>query len=219
MTDRMDTRQNRQSIIDAGLEMNATGLNQGTSGNISLRCETGILITPSGIAYDKLVPEDIVLVREDGSCPDEQVPSSEWKFHFAAYRAQKTANAVVHNHALNATTLAILNRPIPAIHYMVAVGGGNDIPVIDYATYGTGALSDLVHEGLIERKAILMRHHGMIATGPTLAKAMWLAGEVEALATLYVNLLQITDTPPCLPDDEIDRVLKKFESYGLREKA
>ena len=208
----------RKAIIEACLEMNANGLNQGTSGNISLRQPGGMLISPSGIAYDQLSPEDIVFVSDQGDYAADQIPSSEWRFHLASLRARPDANAVVHNHALFATTIAILNKPIPAIHYMVAAGGGNDIPVVDYATYGTPELSDLVEAGLQARKAILLRHHGMITTGPTLASAMWLAVEVETLAKWYTKLLQITDTPPCLPDSEIETVLKKFENYGLREK-
>lgn len=213
-----DTTEIRQSIIDACLEMNASGLNQGTAGNISIRVEDGMLITPSGIAYNQMSPDDIVHVRADGSYGNDQVPSSEWRFHLACLEARSDANAVVHNHAHHATCVGILNRPIPAIHYMVAAGGGHDIPVIDYATYGTPELAALVRAGIAQRKAILMRHHGMIATGATLAQAMWLAVEVETLARMYLEVLQITDTPPCLPDAEIDVVLKKFESYGLREK-
>ena len=213
-----DTPANRQSIIDACLEMNANGLNQGTSGNISLRCEDGMLITPSGIAYDRMAPDDIVFVGNQGTYADNQVPSSEWRFHLASYVARPDANAVIHNHAINATTISILNRPIPAVHYMIAAAGGNDIPVVDYATYGTQELSHLVAGGLKERKAILLRHHGLIATGANLEQAMWLTVEVETLARMYLNLLQVTDNPPCLPDAEIEIVLQKFQNYGLRER-
>lgn len=208
----------RKSLVAACREMNANGLNQGTSGNISVRVDGGMLITPSGIAYEQMEPEEIVFVSSDGKYADDQVPSSEWRFHLAALESRPEANAVVHNHALYCTTIAILNKPIPAIHYMIATAGGNDIPCIDYATYGTKELAALVREGLKARKAILMRHHGMIATGSSLAQAMWLAVEVETLAKWYVNLLQITDNPPCLSDEDIAVVLKKIENYGLREK-
>nr|WP_321461792.1 L-fuculose-phosphate aldolase [uncultured Cohaesibacter sp.] len=213
-----DTVENRQAIIDACIEMNATGLNQGTAGNISLRCGDGMLVTPSGVAYDQMKPEDIVYVSANGEYGQNQVPSSEWRFHLASYQTRPEANAVVHNHAINATCISILNRPIPAIHYMVAVAGGYDIPVVDYATYGTQELSDLVTAGLKDRAAILLRHHGMIATGESLAKAMWLANEVEALSKMYLNLLQVTDTPPLLSHEQIDTVLEKIKGYGLREK-
>jgi L-fuculose-phosphate aldolase len=214
-----DTIALRQSVIDACIEMNASGLNQGTAGNISIRQKGGMLVTPSGVAYDKMKPEDLVFVGDDGKYAKDAVPSSEWRFHLASYRARPDAGAVVHNHALNCAILSILNKPIPAIHYMVAVAGGTDIPVVEYATYGTQQLSDYVEAGLRNRKAILLRHHGMIATGPTLASAMWLAVEVETLAKMYVNLLQITDRPPVLSDERIQAVLGKIANYGLREKA
>ncbi|SNY92225.1 L-fuculose-phosphate aldolase [Cohaesibacter sp. ES.047] len=209
----------RKSLIAACNEMNASGLNQGTSGNISVRVDGGMLITPSGVAYDQMEPEEIVFVSTDGKYAEDQVPSSEWRFHLAALESRPEANAVVHNHALYSTTIAIMNKPIPAIHYMIATAGGNSIPCVDYATYGTPELSKLVEAGLKDRKAILMRHHGMIATGSSLAQAMWLAVEVETLAKWYVNLLQITDNPPCLSDAEIEVVLKKIANYGLREKT
>ncbi len=209
----------RESVVQACIDMNASGLNQGTSGNISVRQDGGMLITPSGIAYDQMKPEDLVFVSDNGTFAEDAVPSSEWRFHLAALRARPEANAIVHNHAMHCAIVSILNKPIPAIHYMVATAGGTDIPVVEYATYGTQELSDCVEAGLKNRKAILLRHHGMIATGPTLASAMWLAVEVETLARMYVNLLQITDTPPCLSDEQIHIVLKKIESYGLREKA
>jgi L-fuculose-phosphate aldolase len=209
----------RQSVIQACMDMNAHGLNQGTSGNISVRHEGGMLITPSAIAYDQMKPEDLVFVSAHGKYAEGSVPSSEWRFHLAAYRARPEANAVVHNHAMHCAIVSIMNRPIPAIHYMVAVAGGTDIPVVEYATYGTQELSDYVEAGLKNRKAILLRHHGMLATGPSLASAMWLAVEVETLARMYVNLLQITPDPPCLSDQQIAAVLKKIEGYGLREKA
>lgn len=209
----------RESIIQACIDMNAHGLNQGTSGNISVRQDGGMLITPSGVAYDKMTPDQIVFVSHDGKYAENVVPSSEWRFHLACYRARSDANAVVHNHAMHSAIISILNKSIPAIHYMIATAGGTDIPVVDYATYGTEELSGYVEAGLKNRKAILLRHHGMIATGPTLASAMWLAVEVETLAKMYVNLLQVTDTPPCLSDAQMQQVLLKIGSYGLREKA
>lgn len=209
----------RQSVIQACNDMNAHGLNQGTSGNISVRQPGGMLVTPSGVAYDQMQPEDLVFVSDDGEFADDAVPSSEWRFHLAALRARPEAGAVVHNHAMHSAIVAILNQPIPAIHYMIATAGGTDIPVVPYATYGTQELSEYVEAGLKDRKAILLQHHGMITTGTTLAQAMWLAVEVEALAKMFVNLLQVTDTPPVLPDAKIQEVLKKIENYGLREKT
>nr|WP_321456451.1 L-fuculose-phosphate aldolase [uncultured Cohaesibacter sp.] len=207
-----------EKIISSCRNMNASGLNQGTSGNISVRLDDGMLITPSGIAYDQMEAEDLVFVNGNGEYDAGKVPSSEWRFHLACYHAREDAKAVVHNHAMYSTIVSILNKPIPAIHYMIAAAGGNEIPIVDYATYGTQKLSELVIAGIKNSKAILLRHHGMIATGESLDKAMWLAVEVEALAQMYVNLLQITGSPECLPDEEIKVVLGKFVNYGLREK-
>jgi len=207
-----------RKIIEACLDMNRSGLNQGTAGNISCRYEDGMLITPSGIAYDQMEESDIVFVHDDGTYEDGKVPSSEWRFHQIVYQTRSDLNAVVHNHAQFSTTLSILNKEIPAIHYMVAAGGGKDIPCVPYATYGTPELSDYVATGFTERNAILMQHHGMTAAGETLAKAMWLAEEVETLSKLYVNLLQTGQEIPLLPDNEIEVVLGKFKNYGLREK-
>ncbi|UYM18250.1 L-fuculose-phosphate aldolase [Endozoicomonas euniceicola] len=205
-------------IIDACLSMNRSGLNQGTAGNISCRYEDGMLITPSGIAYDQMDESDIVFVHDNGGYENGKVPSSEWRFHQIIYQTRSDLNAVVHNHALFSTVLAIMNKAIPAIHYMIAAAGGKDIPCVPYATYGTRELSGHVAAGFSKCNAILMQHHGMTAAGKTLGKAMWLAEEVETLSKLYVNLLQTGLEIPLLPDDEIDVVVGKFKGYGLREK-
>ncbi len=211
--------QHRRDIVAACRQMTALGINQGTSGNISVRVEGGLLVTPSGRAYDEMEPEDIVFMRWDGSwdATPGNVPSSEWRFHLDILRAKPEVNAVVHAHPTYCTILAILNRPIPAIHYMIAVGGGNDIPCAPYAQYGTSELSDAAVAALTERRACLLAHHGLIATGPHLRKALWLAVEVETLARQYHGCLQIGE-PPLLPDAEIDSILERWGQYGLRDR-
>ena len=205
------------TIISACTEMNHLGINQGSSGNISQRWEDGFLITPSGIAYDQLQPEDIVFIDKNGKSPPNTVPSSEWRFHKAIYDARPDLNAVVHTHSMYATTVAIMGKNIPAIHYMIAAAGGNDIPCVPYATYGTPELSKYVQQGIKNRQAILLEHHGMIAAERSLSSALWLATEIETMAHMYVNLLKM-NAVRVLPDDEIERVLEKFKNYGLREK-
>lgn len=210
----MTTEQSRrQTIIDACLRMNASGLNQGTSGNISLRHNDGLLITPSGLPYDRMAPDDIVWIGFDGTVEGPRKPSSEWRFHRDILDVRPEFGAVVHAHPTYATTLAIHGMAIPAVHYMVAAAGGPDIRCAPYATFGTEALSALVVDALTDRSACLMAHHGMIACGPTLDRALWLAVEVETLARQYHGALQIGD-PPVLPEDEIARVLEKFADYG-----
>jgi L-fuculose-phosphate aldolase len=203
----------RQEIIDACLEMNAIGLNQGTSGNISARVPGGMLITPSGMPYKLMRPEDIVFMRMDGTYDGDLVPSTEWRFHLDLQEHRPEINAVVHAHPTFSTTLAILGREIPALHYMVAVAGGPDIRLAAYATFGTAELSQNILKAMDGRKACLMDHHGMLATGPDLAKALWLAVEVETLAKQYYYTLQLGG-PPLLPDAEIANVAERIKAYG-----
>ena len=205
-----------REIIETCLEMTRLGLNQGTAGNVSARYENGMLITPSGIPYERLTENMIVFVDNDGKYDKGQLPSSEWRFHLAAYQTRPDANAVVHNHAIHCTAVSILNRPIPAIHYMIAAAGGNSIPCAPYATFGTRELSEHVIVALKDRKATLLQHHGLIACEANLEKALWLAHEVEVLARLYLSTLAIVDPVPVLDDEEIAIVLEKFKSYGLR---
>lgn len=203
----------RQQIIDACLAMNRLGINQGTSGNVSVRHPDGLLITPTSIPYERLTPDDIVLLRVDGTSEGHHRPSSEWRFHRDIMTAKPDVGAIVHAHPTYCTALAIMGREIPAIHYMVAVAGGDTIPCAPYATFGTPELSEHAVEALHDRHACLLAHHGMIATGGTLERALWLAVEVEALARQYHACLQI-GTPPILPPNEIVRVLTKMSGYG-----
>ncbi len=204
----------RQSIIDACLEMNARGINQGTSGNISLRQGDGLLITPTSMPYDAMTPGDIVEMRLDGSVVGAGRPSSEWRFHLEILRERPDVDAIVHAHPNYCTTLAIMERSIPPIHYMIAAAGGDSIRCAPYATFGTAELSANAVEALKGRKACLLAHHGMIAVGASLASAMWLAVEVETLARQYVNCLQIGD-PPVLSSQEIENVIDRMSGYGL----
>ncbi|CAD5371349.1 L-fuculose-1-phosphate aldolase [Rubrivivax sp. A210] len=208
----------RREIIVHGLKMNSSGLSQGTSGNLSVRWSDGMLVTPSGIAYDALQPEDIVFMKLDGSFDHPLAPSSEWRFHRDIYVARPEVNAVVHAHPTHCTALAIQGMEIPAVHYMIASAGGPSIRCASYHTYGTEALSVAAIAALENRSGCLLAHHGMIATGANMAKAMWLAVEMEALAHLYILALQL-GKPRILPDEEIARVVAKFAHYGLRERA
>jgi L-fuculose-phosphate aldolase len=207
----------RRELIENCLKMNASGLNQGTSGNLSVRHGEGFLITPTGIAYDALTPEDIVEVGMDGRYRHPLAPSSEWRFHRDILLAKPEVNAVVHAHPPYCTTLAIRHMAIPAVHYMIAVSGGDSIRCAPYATYGTEELSRNAVAALQGRTACLLANHGMIATGPSLARAMWLATEVETLARQYFNTLLIGG-PNVLPADEVARVIGKLADYGLRQK-
>jgi L-fuculose-phosphate aldolase len=206
-------RAKRQSIINACRQMNASGINQGTSGNISLRHEGGMLITPTSTPYEAMQPEQIVFMNLDGAFDTTQRPSSEWRFHRDILKARPEVNAVVHAHPPYATILAIMGLSIPAVHYMIACAGGDTIRCSPYATFGTEALSQHAVTALEGRSACLLAHHGMIAIGPSLAKAMWLAVEVETLARQYHGCLQIGE-PPLLSRAEIENVRTRMAGYG-----
>ena len=206
----------RRGIIAACLEMSRVGINQGTSGNVSVRHAGGLLITPTGMAYEALKPKDIVWLDLDGVAKGRRKPSSEWRFHCDIMRARPDVNAIVHAHPTYSTILAIMNKEIPPIHYMVAVAGGTSIRCAPYALFGTEELSRNAVAALEGRQACLLQHHGSIAVGATLSKAMWLAVEVEALARQYHGCLAI-GKPPLLSEGQMAEVLAKFGSYGQQE--
>ena len=208
-----DTSALRSAIIATALGMNAAGINRGKSGNVSARIDGGFLITPSGLPYADTTPEDIVAVDQHGVASGTRKPSSEWRFHRDIYRTRAEAAAIVHTHSPFATSLACLGRGIPAFHYMIAMAGGNDVRCAPYATFGTQELSDAALAALEGRKACLLAHHGMIAIGETLGKALALAVEVETLAEMYWRALQIRE-PDVLSDEEMRTVVAKFADYG-----
>lgn len=209
----------RREIVAAARRMNALGINQGTSGNLSARVRAGFLITPSALAYEGMRPGDIVALNADGrphrqgggKRPQRQ-PSSEWRIHRDIYAARPDAGAIVHTHSISATALACLGRGIPAFHYMVAVAGGHDIRCAQYATFGTQKLSDAALRALEGRSACLLANHGVIALGQDVAAALALAVEVETLAAQYLAAATVKE-PKRLSRTEMDRVLKRFGDY------
>jgi len=214
MTDADDLTR-RVAMVDICRRMNASGINQGTSGNLSMRHGDGFLITASSLPYDTMQPEDLVEMAFDGTYVGRR-PSSEWRFHRDILRARPDIDVVLHCHSVYATTLAIHHKTIPAFHYMTAVAGGPTIRCAAYATFGTQALSDAALVALEGRKACLLGQHGQIALGKTLEAALWLAIEVETLSRMYVQALTLGE-PPILPDDEMERVIEQMRrmSYGL----
>jgi L-fuculose-phosphate aldolase len=208
----------RQQIIATALRMNELRINRGRSGNVSARTGDGFLVTPSGLLYEETTPEDVAAVTLGGQASGPREPSTEWRFHRDIYAARRDVGAIVHTHSTFATTLACLGRDIPPFHYMVAVAGGKDIRCAGYATFGTQALSDCALAALEGRSACLLANHGMIAVGASLAAALALAVEVEALAEQYWRSLQI-GTPNLLSDSEMDTVLEKFRTYGAHPRC
>ncbi|MEQ9422079.1 MAG: class II aldolase/adducin family protein [Rhodospirillaceae bacterium] len=210
----MTEEEKREALIAACRKMNAIGINNGSLGNISIRHEDALLISPTSLPYEEMMPEDVVMLGMNGQAEGRHAPSSEWRFHRDIMVARPEIGAVVHCHPPYATALAILERDIPAVHYMVAVAGGENIRCAPYATYGTEELSAYALEALKGRTACLLAHHGMIAAEADLKTAMWLAEEVEALSRQYLLALQVTE-PPCLTKNQIQDTLDKFaEGYG-----
>lgn len=209
----MSERALKSVVLATARAMNAERLNRGAAGNVSVRHRGGFLITPTGMAYDACVPEDVVFVGLDGTPQGRRKPSSEWRFHRDIYAARPEAGAIVHAHAPFAVSLACMGCNIPAFHYMVARFGGTDVRCAAYATFGTQELSDAVLAALQDRCACLMAHHGMLVFGRDLDDALALAIELEALCEQYWRVLQIGG-PRLLPADEMARVLAAFRDYG-----
>jgi len=207
----------RQDIIYACQHMTAFGLNQGTSGNISVRVDAGVLVTPSGVPYDKLLPDMLQVIPDEGT-PDmsgEMRPTSEWRFHQAILRARPDLVSVVHAHPVHSTAVAIQRRAIPACHYMVAAFGGNDVPLVDYSLFGGEDLAQGVAAAMAHRSACILANHGAIAAGETLDKAMWRMQELETLAQMYL-LSQIGADPVILSEQNIKDAVAAFANYGPR---
>ncbi|MCJ2142046.1 class II aldolase/adducin family protein [Methylobacterium sp. E-066] len=209
-----DERIARESVVTAARDLDAQGLNRGTSGNVSVRFRDGILITPSGLPTARMGPDDIVPLAFDGTHPDGLKPSSEWRFHRDILAARPEIGAVVHAHPIHCTAFALCGREIPAVHYMIAAFGGPNVRCAPYAPYGTAELSELALAALKDRNVCLLANHGMIAAGESLEKALWLAVELETLCWQYAVALQV-GAPNILSDHEINSTVERFRGYGL----
>jgi len=211
----------RQELLASTRRLSAAGLNSGTSGNLSVRIEGGLLITPSSVPPEQMGPEDLVAIDHQGQPLAGRVmvpgrsPSSEWRLHADLLRQRPEIQAVVHCHSIHATALACHGRGIPPFHYMVVQAGGPDIRCGGYATFGSQALSDLAVAALADRQACLLAHHGQVTLGATLAQALALAIELETLAQMYVAALQLGE-PPLLSEAEMGRVAEqmRLRHYG-----
>jgi L-fuculose-phosphate aldolase len=213
MTDGEELRL-RHEIVEVSNAMAARGLNRGTSGNVSARLPDGLLVTPSGVTPDRLTADAIVRLDAQGRAPVGALkPSSEWRMHAGLYTRRPDMNAVVHCHSRHATILACARRPIPAFHYMVAVGGRSLIPLAPYRTFGTADLAEAVADALDGGFACLMANHGQIVGAATLAKALAIAEEVEEQAAVYWGTLAIGG-PNILDDAQMAEVFAQFKGYG-----
>jgi L-fuculose-phosphate aldolase len=215
MTMPVDEDRARPLLLAAARQLSHSGLNTGTAGNLSLRIPGGLLITPSSVPYGVMEPQDLVAIDWQGQplpgsvAAQGRLPSSEWRLHADLLRQRPELNAVVHCHSIHATALACHGRGIPPFHYMVVQAGGEDIRCAPYATFGSQQLSDQALAALLGRQACLLAHHGQVSLGQTLQQALALAVEVETLAQMYLQALQLGE-PPLLSSAEMARVAEQM---------
>lgn len=203
----------RTQILDACRRMDASGLNRGTSGNVSCREGEHFLVTPSGVPVGQMTPESIVAVDFDGQVIGAGKPSSEWHFHRDILQSRPDIHAIVHTHSPHATALACLREDLPPFHYMIAIAGGDTIRCAPYALFGTEQLSANAVAALTGRKACLLANHGLIAAGRDLDEALAIAVEIESLCEQYLIARQV-GTPALLSADQMRDVIEKFQGYG-----
>ncbi len=204
----------RSEIVQTVRELQDHGLNHGNSGNVSVRSERGLLITPTGCNARNATAEGIVTIDMDGTVLGDGAPSSEWHMHLAIMRAFPAAKAVIHTHADACVALSCLRQPLPAFHYMVAAFGGNDVRCARYETFGTAKLADAAVEALRDRTACLLANHGMIAMGVSLEQTLGTTIKLETLARQYLLALQGGD-PELLSDEEMTTVGNRYKNYGV----
>lgn len=212
MNDPMNHDAERQAIVDCSLAMIDSGLSTGTSGNVSIRVDDGVLITPSGIDPAAMTPDQICLVPLDGGeSTGPWRPSSEVPMHLAVYRATD-ARAIVHTHPEYATAISLTHDELPAIHYTIN-GLGGPVRVAPYATFGTDELATGLVEALDGRSGVLMQNHGMLTYGASIRQAFERSVLLEWLAALFWRSLQV-GTPKVLSADELQAV--REQSTRLR---
>lgn len=209
----------RKEIVEYGKKLIETGLTKGTGGNLSIfnRERSLMAISPSGIEYVKIKPEDVVVLDLDGKKVDgDKEPSSEYDMHRIFYKNRDDIDAIIHTHTMYATTIACLNWELPPVHYMIALAGVN-VRCAKYATYGTKELAENAFKAMENRNAVLLANHGMLAGAKDLANAFNITEEVEYCAELYYRSKSIGE-PIILPEDEMVKMLDKFKTYGQVKK-
>ncbi|KAA0697970.1 class II aldolase [Neorhizobium sp. P12A] len=203
----------RQSLVDASNEAEALRLNAGTSGNISVRLEAGMLITPTGVPPKSLRPELVVAMDFNGTWSSEVTPSSEWALHASIYKARPEVQAIVHAHPDHCVALSCARESLPAFHYMIAGFGGDDIRCSKYAVFGSPELADATVEAIEGRTACLLANHGMVAVGTSVAEAFGRTLKLETLARQYI-LCRSFAQPVVLTPDDLAEVKERYKTYG-----
>ena len=198
-----------QQLLDASQRLVELGLNRGSSGNASVRDGDGMLITPSALPVAAMTPDSMVRMDLNGRVLQGGKPSSEWRFHRDILAARPEIGAVIHAHSTFATTIACMRREVPAVHYMIAMAGGDNIRCTPYSVFGEQELSDHALEALHGRKACLLGNHGMIALGTDLEDALSVAQEVEFVCEVYWRALSAGE-PHLLSPLQMHEVDAKF---------
>lgn len=203
----------RAGLIATARAMRPAGLNKGAAGNVSVRDGDGFLITPSGLPYDTLAPDDIPRMTPDGSHAGRRKPSSEWRLHRDLYATRPEVGAVLHAHSPFAVSVACLRRDIPPFHYMIARFGGDTVRCAEYAIFGSAGLSTAAMQAMAGRTGCLLANHGLLVAGRDLAEALALAVELEDLCEQYWRACQLGQ-PVLLTAGEMRAVLEQFRGYG-----
>lgn len=204
----------RTKVSELGKEMLEQGLTKGTGGNISARNGDQVAISPSGVPYKEISPDDVPIVDLDGNqVAGEKDPSSEVAMHTGILREREDVGGVVHNHSPYATTFASLGEPIPASHYLIAYVG-DKIPVAPYERFATPELAEAALDTLgQEYSACLLENHGVVTVGQKVDAAFEVAMMVEYCARIHYQALDIGE-PNILSDEEVDGLIESFEGYG-----
>jgi L-fuculose-phosphate aldolase len=207
----------KQAIVEVYGELARRGMNFSSAGNISVRWSEGMLITPTGCTEETLKVSNVVETGLDGSHSGSVAPSSEWAMHAEVYRRVQAAGAVIHTHADNCVALGCLRKPLPAFHYMIYGFGGDDVPCVDYHTFGTPELARAAGAALERRTACILANHGMLVRGATLRAALDTAVRLETLARQYLLALS-AGKPVLLTAPELSDVARRYADYGRQPK-
>ena len=205
----------REALVSYGKRLLESGYVLGSGGNISLmdRAEGLIAITPSGLPYERMNPDDIVVLDLDSNTREGHLkPSSEYQLHLSLLTQRQDINAVVHTHSPFATAVACLGWDLPSFHYLVAVSGIS-IPCAPYAIYGSQQLADNVCNVISNGKAVLMANHGLVTVADTLEEAFGIADIVEYLSRIYLQTRAVGQ-PQLLSEQDMTQVISKFEGHG-----
>jgi L-fuculose-phosphate aldolase len=176
----------RQELVRAYRKVVDLGLTELSSGNLSVRFGDGMLISPTGASGESISEDSLVYVGPDDTWDEGHRPSSEWQLHARIYRGSPRTNAVAHTHSDYCVAVACHCKPLPGFHYMVGAFGGDDVPCVPYATFGSEGLAHDVSEALQARSACLMSNHGATVRGRSLSAAVTLAHRLEISCRHYV---------------------------------